>query len=369
MRKYLSVLLLIFLSAATFAMSTLKANREISLEEKIGQMIMVGFRGTDIDDSTLSKLKNQIVSGEVGGLLFLSRNISSKKQITTLIDDLNALDAPQPLFFAVDQEGGSVARLKPKHGFKVFPSAYYVAKYKTSEEAFNIYFELASMIKEAGFNLNLAPVVDLDLNPKSPAIGKLIRSFSKDPNTVTTYAQIFIKAHQKIGILTTLKHFPGHGSAAGDTHFGAVDITKTWQANELEPYKKLIKANAVDTIMSSHIFNAKIDPKRPASLSKKHIQKKLRNELGYQGVVITDDLQMGAISKHYDLENTVILAINAGNDILLFANYFKLDKNLPNKIIKIVKKAVADGQIPKSRIDEAFARIQKIKRRFIDSQD
>ena len=361
MRKLWPLFFLIMLATITFAMGTPQTKREISLDTKIGQMIMVGFEGTNINDKSLSKLKIQIASGEVGGLLFLSRNIASKNQIIALIDDFNMLGAPSPLFFAVDQEGGSVARLKPKHGFDNFPSAYYVAKNKTAKEAFNIYLELASMVKEAGFNLNLAPVVDLDLNPKSPAIGKLIRSFSDDPNIVYTYAQAFIKAHQQIGILTAIKHYPGHGSAAGDTHFGAVDITNTWKKVELKPYEKLIEAKAVDMTMSSHIFNAKIDPKRPASLSKKHIQEKLRDELGYHGVVITDDLQMGAISKHYDLENTVILAINAGNDILLFANYFKLDENLPKKITTIVKKAIADGKISKNRIDESFKRITKLK--------
>jgi beta-N-acetylhexosaminidase len=214
-----------------------------------------------------------------------------------------------------------------------------------------------------GINYDLAPVVDLDINKKNHVIHGLGRSFGKDPKTVAKYASTFIDAMHHNGVLTSLKHFPGHGSSVGDTHKGYVDVTKLWKKVELEPYR-LLKDKA-DTVMVAHVFNKKIDATYPATLSSKTVNGLLRNKLGYKGVVITDDLQMGAISHKYSLKTTLQLAINAGDDILLFGN--QLDpkkivttKRLVNTIIDLVK----SGKVSKASIINSYNRIQRLKRKL-----
>jgi beta-N-acetylhexosaminidase len=171
-----------------------------------------------------------------------------------------------------------------------------------------------------------------------------------------------MKAVRDNGMLSCLKHFPGHGSAANDSHLGLTDVTKTWVSSELEPYRMLIKKNNIHSVMSSHIYNATIDSLYPASLSPNFIEKKLRKELNYNGVVISDDLQMGAISNYYSLEEIVIQSINAGNDILIFSQYFNPDIKLPEKVVQIIKDAVKSGKISEQRINESFERIIKLKK-------
>jgi len=205
--------------------------------------------------------------------------------------------------------------------------------------------------------------VDLDINQHNHVIHGLGRSFGKDPKVVAKYASTFIEAMHTHGVLTSLKHFPGHGSSEGDTHKGFVDVTNLWHEVELTPYY-LLKDKA-DTVMVAHVFNKRLDKKYPASLSYKTITKKLRKILGYKGVVITDDLQMGAISKKYGLRNTLKLAINAGDDILLIGNQLdpkqvKSTKKLVNTILSLVKK----GEVDVKHIDKAYSRIQKLKEKL-----
>ena len=222
---------------------------------------------------------------------------------------------------------------------------------------------MSKELKSVGINYDLAPVVDLDINKKNHVIHGLGRSFGKSPKLVAKYASTFIDAMHSNGVLTSIKHFPGHGSSVGDTHKGFVDVTHLWKEVELEPYH-LLKDKA-DTVMVAHVFNKKLDKKYPASLSYKTITKMLRWKLGYHGVVITDDLQMGAISKKYGLRNTLKLAINAGDDILLIGNQLdprqvKSTKKLVNTIRSLVKM----GEVKVENIDKAYARIQKLKEKL-----
>jgi beta-N-acetylhexosaminidase len=222
---------------------------------------------------------------------------------------------------------------------------------------------MAEELKSVGINFNLAPVVDLDINDKNHVIHGLKRSFGSDPKMVAKYAEVFIESMHKYHILTSLKHFPGHGSSVGDTHKGYVDVTKLWKKIELEPYRRL--KDKADTVMVAHVFNKNLDSKYPATLSRKTVYGKLRKELGYKGVVITDDLQMGAISQKYGLKNTLQLAINASDDILLFGN--QLDpkkivttKKLVNTIITLVK----EKKVSKASITNSYNRIQRLKRKL-----
>jgi beta-N-acetylhexosaminidase len=189
------------------------------------------------------------------------------------------------------------------------------------------------------------------------------RSFGKDPKTVTKYASVFIDAMHTYGVLTSLKHFPGHGSSVGDTHKGFVDVTNLWKPVELEPYRLL--NHKADTVMVAHVFNKKLDAKYPATLSAKTVNGLLRNKLGFDGVVITDDLQMGAISQKYTLAQTMQLAINAGDDILLFGNQLDPRKTVSSKkLVETVTGLVKKGKVSKERIETSYKRVQKLKQKL-----
>lgn len=344
----------------------------ITLEKKIGQMLMVGFFGTTVQPD--SKICKDIKNYNLGGVILFdfnpvnkskAKNISSKKQLKQLTRELQSCSPNRNLLIAVDQEGGKVQRLKAKYGFNGnFPRASTINK-KNKNEVRKIYTRMGKELNNAGINLNLAPVVDLSINPKNVIINKLGRSFGKEPKQVVKYASVFIDAMHKNHVLTSLKHFPGHGSSRGDTHKGFVNVTNNWKELELIPYKILIKKHKIDTIMVAHVFNANLDTKYPASLSYKIVTNKLRKKMGYKGVVITDDLQMGAINKIYGLRKTLKLAINAGDDILLFGNQLNPRNILSiKKLVNEVAILVHKNEVDIDKINKAYSRIQKLKNKY-----
>jgi len=258
------------------------------LKKLIGNMFIVGFYGTKVDDK--SSIIKAIQNYHLGGVILFDKhpsqrgkykNIQSPQQLQRLTQQLQEY-SDYPLFIAIDQEGGKVARLKKSNGFNLdFPSAKQISIYNNVEKIENIYNKMGEMLSQAGVNLNFAPSVDMEINPKNVVIVKLQRSYGKDSKKVATLSKIFIEAMNNHNVLTSIKHFPGHGSSMGDTHQGFVDITTTWKPKELEPYKILIESDFVDTIMIAHVFNKQIDQLYPASLSYQTISEKLRNEMGY----------------------------------------------------------------------------------------
>jgi beta-N-acetylhexosaminidase len=215
-------------------------------------------------------------------------------------------------------------------------------------------------VSDAGFNLNFAPVVDLDVNPRSPAIGALDRSFSADADVVVTRATTEIDAHRGAGILTTLKHFPGIGSSTTNTDFGVADVTSTWTRAELEPFRRLIAAGKADLVMAGHVVNGQLDRDHPASLSRATVRDLLRGELAWSGVVVTDDLQAAAITEAFGDDEAVLLALEAGNDLLLFANQQAYDPRIVSRVVAVISDAVRSGRIAESRIDEARDRVHDL---------
>jgi beta-N-acetylhexosaminidase len=354
----------LLLAVAAYSLAK-KIREELLLKEKISQMIMIGFRGARPSDPGVKSVLDQIKRGQIGGILLLGPNITGRQQLETLLINFQTSHkSGYPLLIALDQEGGTVGRLSSQNGFRDYPSAKQIAATLAPEEAGGVFSDVARLLKELGVNLNLAPVVDLEINEQLGVISGKERSFSKDPAAVTLYAEKFIDAHREYGILTAAKHFPGHGSAGTDTHFEVTDVTGRWQEVEIEPYRALIQKSKLDMVMSAHIFNRNIDERLPASLSAKYIQELLREKIGFRGVVITDDLQMGAIRKVFTLEDVLLYAVNSGSDILLFANYFEEDRMIPQKARKILLRAVREGKIPKGRIDESFERIRRLKSRL-----
>ncbi len=342
-----------------------------ALERKIGQMVLVGFRGMSVDDA--GPVVEQIRAGQVGGVVLFDvdalngepvRNIRSPDQVRALVNGLQQT-AGGALLVAVDQEGGRVTRLKEQHGFPPTVSQHELAQRgakATREQA----AETARTLSQLGINVNLAPVVDLDVNPASPAIGALGRSFSADAQVVSEHARAVIEGHHERGVLTAVKHFPGHGSAAADSHRGFVDVSATWSEAELDPYRALIRDGMVDMVMTAHVFNRNLDPEWPATLSPSTITGLLRQRLGFGGVVVADDMQMGAIAEHYGLETALRQAIVAGVDVITFANNNPraYEPDIAPRAINIIAALVEDGTISEARIDESVGRIRALRQRL-----
>jgi beta-N-acetylhexosaminidase len=284
------------------------------------------------------------------------RNVLSPDQVATLVGDLREAAGDREIIVSVDQEGGLVSRLSPSHGFPPVASEAEIGR-GTAAAARTWAKRIAATLSTAGFNLNFAPVVDLDVNPRSPAIGALDRSFSADPDVVVRMATIEIDAHRDVGVRTTLKHFPGIGSSTTNTDFGVADVTKTWTRTELDPFRQLIAADHADLVMAGHVVNRTLDATNPASLSKAIVTDLLRSELGWQGVVVTDDLQAAAITKRFGRDEAVLRALEAGNDLLLFANQQVYDPKIVGRVVGVIAAAVDRGRIPEARIDEAFGRV------------
>lgn len=348
--------------------SAVSSTTSISLEEKIGQMIMVGIRGAHLNSEAMSTTKNQIENGEIGGIIFFKHNIKNSRQFRIFVKRIANLKTGVPLLLSVDEEGGRVRRLKQVQGFEEFPSAAHVGNKLSLEEAYDLYKRMAIQIHETGLNLNLAPVVDVNINRASPAIGQLNRSFSRDPGQVFEMSDTFIRAHHDANVLTAIKHYPGHGSSREDTHHQLTDISHTWRSSEQIPFKRLIDSAVVDIIMAGHLFDRSIDKEFPASISKAHIQQNLRDKLGYEGVVLTDDLQMGAIIDRYSLDDIIITAVNAGCDIIQFSDPLDLDRDLPRRIRRVILEAIAEGKIDENRIHESYDRIILLKQSLMKSK-
>jgi beta-N-acetylhexosaminidase len=343
----------------------------MTLEQKIGQMLIAGFRGLSYDEnSTISKA---IRKGQLGGVILFDRdvqlasdirNIESPEQVAELNRGLKS-QSEQPLFVSVDQEGGTVCRLKERNGFPPTVSLEYLGQKDDLELTRTYARETAVTLKKAGFNLNFAPCVDLNLNPDNPIIGSRGRSISREVSKVVRHATVIVDECRSNGIIAVLKHYPGHGSSKGDSHHGFVDVTDIWQLKELSTFRDLIDLGRADMIMTAHIFNENYDKKYPATLSKGWLKGILRFGLDFDGVIISDDMQMKAITNDFGLEESLMLSVNAGIDILCFANNVDYDDDIIEKVNEILIKHVRDGRISVERIDESIERILKIKQTII----
>ncbi len=344
-----------------------------SLDFKIGQMLLVGFRGLSVSDT--SAIVRDICERHIGAVILFDydvpsktagRNIQSPSQVVALCQSLQHFSRKHsslPLLIAIDQEGGKVSRLKEKYGFAPTVSQAYLGALNRLDSTRFYARRTAEQLAALGINLNFAPSVDVNLNPQNPIIGAKERSFSSDPAIVTQHALAVIDEHRQRHILTAIKHFPGHGSSAADSHLGLVDVTQRWQRTELEPFRAIIAAQSADLVMTAHIFNATWDTV-PATLSRPILTKLLRDSLNFRGVIVSDDMQMKAIAAHYGLEEAIRLALQAGVDMLTFGNNMDYDEQIAQKVIAIIKRLVAAGVISRERIDESYRRILALKMRL-----
>ncbi|WP_131783421.1 glycoside hydrolase family 3 N-terminal domain-containing protein [Legionella gresilensis] len=349
-----------------------------SLREEIGQMLIIGFEGKTITKS--SPITKIIDKSNIGGVILFDynyvtkaydKNIESPEQVKTLNQDLQYFNhqanlkhnrAQLPLIISVDYEGGKVDRLKEKYGF---PKTFTAAEISEMpiEEAKKQAMTMAETLKNSGFNLDFSPVLDVNVNPDNPIIGKLERSFSAQPQQVALFANLFNNQFLNHKIQCAYKHFPGHGSSTTDSHLGFVDITDTWQGYELLPYEILLNSDqACGVIMTAHVVNRQLDKTGlPATLSYNILTNLLRKKLNFNGVIVTDDMQMKAISENYGLPQALTLAINAGADMFIFGNQLTDKPQNPEEIINIIEAKVNSGEISQQRIDDAYQHILALK--------
>jgi beta-N-acetylhexosaminidase len=355
-------------AVALLALSLVAPAQAQTLEQMAGQMIIVGFQGDDASDKSVKAIAAEIAAGDLGGVMYLKPNVKSLKAVKAMNEAFRAASPSLPPFITLDQEGGAVERLTKAVGFEELPNAATIAANNSPAEAEAIYAGMAKSVAQLGFTVNFGPVADLNVNPNNTVIAKFGRAFGKTAKTVAAYDEAFVAAHHAAGLLTSLKHFPGHGSSTADSHEGFVDISKTWSDAELDPYRVMFADGYADMVMAGHLYHEDYagdgKVKLPASLSPEWIDGVLRRDLGFTGVVISDDLEMGAIRKIYDLHDTVVRAVNAGVDVLLFSNTAAPSPGLADEVRAIL---VAEGESDaafRGRIEASYARIVALKARI-----
>lgn len=339
---------------------------EMTIEEKVGQLIMVGFEGTQANEIIETHIRKRFV----GGVVLFSRNIQSPKQTAELTNQLQRLaesTAHQiPLFIGIDQEGGWVIRLK--EGATVLPGNMALGATGSTELAERAGEITAAELAAVGVNLNFAPVVDVNNNPQNPVIGR--RSFGESPELVSRLGVAYIRGLQHNGVLGTAKHFPGHGDTTVDSHFDLPTVNHDRErihALELQPFRAAIDAD-VAAIMTAHIIYPAFDPDRPATLSPTILTDLLRGELGFDGLLVTDDMEMKAIDDRYRSGEAAVMAIEAGADIVMVL--WSPTKQI--EVFDALLSAVKSGRISQARLDQSVERILKSKapsafdRRFVD---
>ena len=342
---------------------------------RIADLLLIGFTGTQVAGN--EEVRRLVCDVKVGGVLLFERyaasgqprNMVSPAQVAALTRDLQALAARcagRPLFIAVDAEGGRVMRLSPRLGYPATLGAQELGERDdpafTQAEA----RRMGTMLREAGINWNLAPVVDVAVNPSNPAVVTLGRTYSADPARVTAHARAFVLGMHEAGVLTALKHFPGHGSSRRDSHLGFTDVSDTAAPRvELAPYRALIAAGLADSVMTAHVFNRGLDPWDPATLSRFTVHRVLRGWLHYDGVAVSDDLLMGAIAQHYGLEDAAVLALGAGVDVLLVSqNTGKIDDRAAERVIAAITRAIVQGRLSESAVIDAVKRVDALRARL-----
>lgn len=321
----------------------------MSKTEKIGQMVMIGIQGTKVDDDSLYML-NQY---HMGGVILFDRNMESLEQVKQLTSDLQAQSNEKvPLFIGIDEEGGDVVRMAEK--LTPAPSQKEIGATGDIEQAKTWAIKTAKSLKDMGINVNFAPVADVGSNDK--------RSYSADANTVIDFVRAATKGYQQENIIYSLKHFPGIGKGRVDSHVdsSSIDVAKeVLMTEDIIPFKTIIDENDPNDyfILVSHLKYPALDEEYPASLSSKIMTDLLRNELGYKGIIITDDMEMGAVANHNDFRSIGVNAVKAGADIVLVCHEYKHQQEVYLGLLD----AVNSGEISQERIDESVKRIIKVK--------
>jgi beta-N-acetylhexosaminidase len=328
----------------------------MTLDEKVGQLVIVGFDGKTADKD----VKNLIEKYHAGGVILFKKNIKSVSETVALINSIKEINAVNklPIFVSVDEEGGRISRMPDE--LKKIPSSQDIGKKNDEAFSYGIGGAIGNMVGQMGFNMDFAPVLDINSNPRNKVIGD--RALGIDPDTVKRLGISTMKGLQSQNIIPVVKHFPGHGDTLLDSHVSLPVINydmERLQSFEFIPFIHAIQ-NDADAVMVAHILMKKIDAGYPASMSQKIVTNILRENMGFKGVVMTDDLTMGAIEKNYEIENAAVKSVNAGCDTLLVCHGY--DKQV--RVIDALKAAAVKGTISKRRLNESVYRIIKLKEKY-----
>lgn len=338
------------------------AGRELTLEEKVGQLFIVQPEALDLGDAgketVTATMKATIQESQPGGFIFMDGNIASPGQVQRFTENLTKACSIPPIL-CIDEEGGRVARLANTKGFNLtrYHSMAAIGETGKPENAQEAGWTIGSYIKEYGFNMDLAPVADVNTNSANRVIGN--RSFGSSPFMVSDMVRAFTKGLHAADVLSCMKHFPGHGGTSADTHSGYVELTKSWDdllTAELVPF--VDNLDTEDSVMVSHITMVNISKDGlPATLSRELVTGKLRRELNYDGVIMTDALNMGAVTKNWSSGEAAVMAVEAGNDMILMPEDY-------GEAYHAVLQAVQSGKISEEQVDESVARILSMKEKI-----
>lgn len=365
-RFLIPIIIVILLSIFTFHTTFSNANPKdeiletisnMSLDEKIGQLVISGFYGTTLDENILKLIKENKISG----VILFNRNVNDSNTLLSLNNSLKESNKNNklPLFISVDEEGGFVTRM-PKD-IKRLPTNKYIGGLNNKDLSYNVGEILGEQLSYFGFNMNFAPVLDINSNPNNPVIGD--RSFGNNKDIVASLGTSTMKGIQSKNIISVVKHFPGHGDTSVDSHVNLpvvnYDINRL-NSFEFVPFKTAIQ-NGADAVMVGHILLPKIDNKYPSSMSYEIVTNILRKDLGFNGLVVSDDMTMGAITENYSIEEAAVKSINASVDLLLVCQKYENTEN----VLKALKEAVLNGTISKERLDNALYNIISIKKKYL----
>lgn len=330
----------------------------LTLEEKVGQMFTIGVWGQQELDE---RYREFIKKAHIGGVLIYSRNVLSHNHLIDFINELKEVNhegSNIPLMTAIDNEGGYKVQL-PRNLPNSFPNSMIPAKI-SPEENYMLGEEMGEFLNSMGINMNYGTMADIDFTEKEDGM-MAMRAYGSDPQVVSDYAIAYSKGNSKAHVTPVYKHFPGHGKTSTDSHTSlpVLNLSRDELERELLPYKNAIADNSIDALMTAHIVLDGID-EYPATLSKKILTGILRDELGYEGVVITDDIEMGAISNYYDFGEAVVKTVEAGTDIVLVCHTYERQEEAYDALVEAVRK----GKISEERIDESVFRILKLKKKY-----
>lgn len=365
-RFLISIIIVVLLSIFTFHTTFSKENPKdeiletisnMSLAEKVGQLVISGFYGTTLDENILKLIKENKISG----VILFNRNVKDSNTLLSLNNSLKESNKNNklPLFISVDEEGDSVTRM-PKD-IKRLPTNKYIGSLNNKDLSYKVGEILGEQLSYFGFNMNFAPVLDINSNPNNPVIGD--RSFGNNKDIVANLGTSTMKGIQSKNIISVVKHFPGHGDTSVDSHVNLpvvnYDINRL-NSFEFVPFKTAIQ-NRADAVMVGHILLPKIDNKYPSSMSYEIVTNILRKDLGFNGLVVSDDMTMAAITENYSIEEAAVKSINAGVDLLLVCQKYENTEN----VLKALKEAVLNGTISKERLDNALYNIISIKKKYL----
>ena len=329
----------------------------MTIRDTVGQLLMVGFQGTELSRTFLDWLQEY----RPGGVILFSRNLVDPEQVARLTNALQAHAPDSPLLIAIDEEGGCVSRLP--QGFTTFPAASRIAECRSPDVAYEVAEVTAQELRAVGINMNLAPVLDVNSNPANPIIGD--RAYGTQPERVCTYGMAVMQGLEDNGIIPCGKHFPGHGDTMTDSHhvLPVVDANRTRLDNiELEPFRQAIR-RGLPALMTAHVRYPALDAEAPATLSRPILTDLLRNELGFQGVTLTDDMEMRAILDHQPIGKASVRALQAGADMIVICH----QQERQREAVTAIEQALEQGELSWERLTASVARIQALKEKRLAS--